>query len=74
MKYAWFNNPVFRRAVSMAVDRDAMIRSVFFGEAVKNWSTIHAGLKLWYTPDMSRTTDLQPGRSEAAAREPRVEG
>ncbi len=32
VKYAWFSNPVFRRAVSMAIDRDAMIRSVFFGE------------------------------------------
>ena len=38
VKYAWFNNPVFRRAVSMAIDRDAMIPSIFFGEAVKNWS------------------------------------
>ena len=24
VKYAWFSNPVFRRAVSMAVDRDAI--------------------------------------------------
>ncbi len=38
VKYAWFSNPVFRRAVSMAVDRDALIRSVFFGEGTKSWS------------------------------------
>ena len=43
VKYAWFNNPVFRRAVSMAIDRDAMIPSIFFGDAVKNWSQPHAG-------------------------------
>ena len=40
VKYSWFNNVTFRRAVSMAVDREAMIPSIFFGEAVKNWSTL----------------------------------
>ncbi|MBS1818302.1 MAG: ABC transporter substrate-binding protein [Acidobacteria bacterium] len=52
VKYAWFNNPVFRRAVSMAVDREAMIPSIFFGDAVKNWSTSTPGAKLWYSPDL----------------------
>jgi peptide/nickel transport system substrate-binding protein len=52
VKYAWFNNPVFRRAVSMAVDRDAMIPSIFFGDAVKSWSTSTAGSRVWYTPDV----------------------
>jgi peptide/nickel transport system substrate-binding protein len=52
VKYAWFNNPVFRRAVSMAVDRDAMIKSIFYGDAVKNWSTSTPGNKLWHSPDV----------------------
>ena len=51
-KFAYFNNPVFRRAVSMAVDRDAMIPSIFFGDAVKNWSQSTAGVKAWYMPDI----------------------
>ena len=51
-KYAWFNNPVFRRAVSMAVDREAIIKSVLFGEAVKNWSTSTAGNKTWFWPEL----------------------
>jgi len=38
--------------VSMAVDREAMIPSIFFGEAVKNWSTSTPGSKVWYTPDV----------------------
>lgn len=50
--YAWFRNPVFRRAVSMAIDRDAMIRGVFFGEAVKNWSSATPANRVWYTPDL----------------------
>lgn len=52
VKYAWFNNTVFRRAVSMAVDREAMIPSIFFGDGVKNWSTSTPGSKVWFTPDI----------------------
>jgi peptide/nickel transport system substrate-binding protein len=51
-KYAWFNNPVFRRAVSMAIDRDAIIRSIFFGEGSKSWSISSPSNKEWYTPDL----------------------
>ncbi|ODS56170.1 MAG: hypothetical protein ABS36_07100 [Acidobacteria bacterium SCN 69-37] len=51
-KYRWFNNPAFRRAVSMAVDREAMIKSIYFGDAVKNWSTMTPGNKQWYSPDI----------------------
>jgi peptide/nickel transport system substrate-binding protein len=51
-KYAIFNNRDFRRAVSLAVDRDAMIRSIFFGDAVKNWSQQTAGTRVWYSADI----------------------
>jgi peptide/nickel transport system substrate-binding protein len=51
-KYAWFNNTVFRRAVSMAIDRDAIIKSVMFGEGVKNWSNATAGNKTWFWPEL----------------------
>src|SRR5205823_5182051 len=52
MKYAWFSNPMFRRAMSMAVDRDAMIPSIFFGNGIKNWSTQTAGNKVWFNPTL----------------------
>jgi len=39
-------------AVSMAIDRDAMIRSIYFGDAVKNWSTSTPSNKQWYMPDI----------------------
>lgn len=51
-KYGWFNNPIFRRAVSMAIDRNAMIPSIFFGDAVPNWSQQTVASKLWYSPDV----------------------
>ena len=52
VKYAWFNNADFRRAVSMAIDRDAMVTSIFFGSGVKNWSTMTPGNKVWYNPNV----------------------
>jgi peptide/nickel transport system substrate-binding protein len=51
-KFAWFSDKTFRQAVSMAVDRDAMIPSIFFGDAVKNWSTSTPSNKLFYMPDI----------------------
>ena len=52
VKYAWFSSPVFRRAVSMAIDRDAMIRSIFYGEGVKGWSISSPSNKEWHIPDI----------------------
>jgi peptide/nickel transport system substrate-binding protein len=52
VKYAWFSNRTFRRAVSMAVDRDAIIRSIFFGEGEKNWMQATRNNKEWHIPDL----------------------
>jgi peptide/nickel transport system substrate-binding protein len=62
LKYSWFSNPVFRRAVSMAVDRDAMIRSIFFGDAVKNWSQQTPASRVWHSADITRF-DYNPDES-----------
>jgi peptide/nickel transport system substrate-binding protein len=51
-QYSWFSNRDFRKAVSKAIDRDAIIRSVYYGQAVKNWSTATPGNAGWYTPDV----------------------
>ena len=63
VKYSWFSNPVFRRAVSMAIDRDAMIRSVFFGEATKNWALAGPSNKEWHSPDLPHY-DYNPAESK----------
>ncbi len=52
VKYAWFSDARFRRAVSKAIDREAIIRGPFFGHAVKNWSQATPGNRTWYTPDI----------------------
>ena len=47
-KFALFSNRDFRRAVSMAVDRDAIIRGPFYGYGVKGWAQITPGNPRWY--------------------------
>jgi peptide/nickel transport system substrate-binding protein len=46
-KLHWFSNRGFRRAVSSAIDRDAIIRGPYFGEALKNWSAPSVGSRRW---------------------------
>ena len=52
VKYEWFHNVNFRRAVSMAIDRDALIQGVFYGYGEKNWSQSTTSNKQWYSPDV----------------------
>jgi peptide/nickel transport system substrate-binding protein len=63
VKYSWFRNPVFRRAVSRAIDRDAMIPSIFFGEGQKNWAMATASNKIWHNPDLVHD-DYNPEESK----------
>jgi peptide/nickel transport system substrate-binding protein len=48
VKYAWFRNPAFRRAVSMAIDRKALVAGPFRGYALENWGLLTAGNVAWY--------------------------
>ncbi len=58
-KYRLFADPRFRRAVSMAIDRGAIIRGAYHGEAVPSWSQITPGNKHWYDPSL-RGPDYDP--------------
>lgn len=51
-KYEWFNNPDFRRAVSMAIDREALIKGVLYGYGEKNWTQSTSSNKQWHIPDL----------------------
>jgi peptide/nickel transport system substrate-binding protein len=59
VKYGWFSNGNFRRAVSMAIDRDAMVSSVFSGYGEKSWSQSTSSNKEWYSADLV-THDYNP--------------
>ncbi len=47
----------------MAVDRDAIIKSVFFGDAVKNWSQQTPASKQWYSADIPKA-DFNPDEAK----------
>ena len=63
VKYSWFSNPAFRRAVSMGIDREAMIPSIFFGYGEKSWSLAGRGNTEWHVPDLVRS-DYNPDEAK----------
>ena len=53
-KLAWFSNAKFRRAVSMAVDRDSIARSTLQGLATPLYGVVSPANRIWANPDLSR--------------------
>jgi peptide/nickel transport system substrate-binding protein len=63
VKYEWFSNRDFRRAISMAIDRDALIKGAFYGYGEKNWSQSTSTNKEWYSPDLVKH-DYNPSEAK----------
>jgi peptide/nickel transport system substrate-binding protein len=63
-KQRWFGDMNFRRAVSLAIDRQGITRLVFRGRAVPLWGNVSPGNRLWVNNSIPR-----PARSVAKARE-----
>lgn len=53
-KLKWFTDKVFRQAVMKALDREGLIRGVWFGRAVKLHSIISPANKKWYSDDVAK--------------------
>ena len=53
-RFAFVQKPEFRQAISYAVDREEVARTVFLGEAVPVWGPITPGNRHWFTPDLPR--------------------
>ncbi len=51
-KSKWFSNKIFRQAVMQAIDRDGLIKSVWFGRAQKLHSIISPANKKWHNPNV----------------------
>jgi peptide/nickel transport system substrate-binding protein len=62
-KYEWFNNASFRRAISMAIDREALIKGALFGYGEKNWSQMTSSNKAWHSPDLVKH-DYNPSEAK----------
>ena len=52
VKLKWFRNTKFRQACAYAIDRDAIIKSIFSGRAIPNYGFVTPGDKKWYDPDI----------------------
>ena len=54
LKRRWFGELRFRRAVSRAIDREAIIRLVYQGLADPIWGHVPPGNRLWLNRDITR--------------------
>jgi peptide/nickel transport system substrate-binding protein len=63
-KFAWFSNRDFRRAISLAIDRDAIIKGPYYGYGVKTWSLLTQGNARWYDSTVT-AIDHDPDRARA---------
>jgi peptide/nickel transport system substrate-binding protein len=64
MRQLWFQDVAFRRAISLAIDRDAMQRIIFLGRGSPIWTHVTPGNQLWFDSSIPHAT-----RSVSRARE-----
>jgi peptide/nickel transport system substrate-binding protein len=62
-KLAIFNNSEFRRAISYALDREGMNRSILLGLGAPQYGLVSSGNKSWYDPGIS-PTEYSPARAK----------
>jgi peptide/nickel transport system substrate-binding protein len=53
-RFRFIQKREFRQALSHAVDREELARTVFAGEAVPIWGPVTPGNKLWFSPNLPR--------------------
>jgi peptide/nickel transport system substrate-binding protein len=63
-RQAWFRRRVFRRAVSAAIDRSALVKLAYRNRATPLWSHVSPGYQYWFNDQVPR-----PERSLERARE-----
>ena len=51
-KLNWFRNQKFRQAISHAIDRDSIVKSVYAGRAQPNFGFISPGNKKWHNANL----------------------
>lgn len=54
VKRKWFNNADFRKACSMATDREAIVRTILFGEGEPVYGPVVQSNKVWFNPDIPK--------------------
>jgi peptide/nickel transport system substrate-binding protein len=54
VKRSWFENLEFRKACSMATNRDAIVRTILFGEGAPIYGPEVPSNKVWHNPDIAK--------------------
>jgi peptide/nickel transport system substrate-binding protein len=54
VKFAWFSDVRFRRAISMAVDRESIAKSTLQGLATPLYGVVSPANRIWSNPDLPR--------------------
>jgi peptide/nickel transport system substrate-binding protein len=54
VKLKWFRSQKFRQACSYAIDRQAIIESIYSGRAIPNYGFVTPGNKKWYDPNITQ--------------------
>jgi len=67
-KQRWFGDERFRRAVSLAIDRDGVVRLVYSGRATALWGHVTPGNRLWANDAIPRTPRSIAGAAAALER------
>ena len=62
VKLKWFRNIKFRQAISYAINRDAIIRSVLYGRGIAQYGFLTQGYQNWYNPN-TKTYPYDPAKA-----------
>ena len=54
VKFKWFNNRRFRKALAHAIDRQTFIDNVMYGFGVPQWSPVSPAVEAFYNPEVNR--------------------
>ena len=71
-KLKWFRNTKFRQAIAYAIDRDAIIKSVYSGRAIPNYGYVTPGDKKWFNPNIKQYP-LDPAKALGLLKEIGIE-
>ena len=62
VKLKWFRNAKFRQAVSYAINRDAIVKSVENGRGIAQYGFLTQGYQNWYNPN-AKTYPCDPAKA-----------
>lgn len=71
-KLKWFRNKKFRQAISSAIDRDSIIKSIYAGRAQPNYGFITEANKKWHNPNIPKYP-YDPPKAKALLKEIGIE-